>query len=97
MTSYRRRNRFAAEFERLSSEEQKAFRDAVARFVTALREGRTPDNGLGIRQMTNNPGVYEFHFSQRGRATFHYGTEERGKDAEVVWRRIGGHEIYRRP
>jgi hypothetical protein len=97
MTSYDRYNRFASEFDQLSSEEQKAFRTAVARFVAALWENRVPDANLGIRQMTDHTGVYEFHFSKRGRATFHYKTEERGKNADIMWRRIGGHEIYRKP
>ncbi len=41
--------------------------------------------------------VVEFHFSASGRATSHYGTEGRGADAHIVWRRIGGHDIYREP
>jgi hypothetical protein len=97
MTSYRRRNRFATEFGNLSAEDRKAFREAVARFVAALRSGSSPDPSLGISQLVNHPGIYEFHFSKRGRATFHYETEERGKDAEIMWRRIGGHEIYKNP
>lgn len=81
----------------MSPANQLAFREAVMRFVAALKEGRLPDPGLGIRQMTDHPGIYEFHYSRSGRATFHYGSDERGTDALMVWRRIGGHEIYRKP
>ncbi|MGH2409666.1 MAG: hypothetical protein ACRDGS_04760 [Chloroflexota bacterium] len=97
MTSYDWHNRFLAEYERLSPEDQDAFQAAIRRFVAALRASRAPDPGLGIRQMTNHPGIYEFHFSRRGGATFHYGSEDRGKEAHVVYRRVGGHEIYRQP
>jgi mRNA-degrading endonuclease RelE of RelBE toxin-antitoxin system len=97
MTQYDWHRRFMAEYERLSKEDQDAFQAAIKRFVAALREGRAFDPGLGIRQMTGHPGIYEFHFSKRGRATFHYKTEERGKEADVMWRRIGGHEIYKQP
>jgi len=60
MTSYRRRNRFATEFKNLSEEDRKAFREAVARFVAALRSGSSPDPSLGISQLVNHPGIYEF-------------------------------------
>jgi hypothetical protein len=94
---YIRQRLFQAEYARLSAANQLAFKEAVMRFVVALKEGRLPDPGLGIRQMTNHPGIYEFHYSRSGRATFHYGSADRGPDALVVWRRIGGHEIYRKP
>jgi hypothetical protein len=47
--------------------------------------------------MADHPGIYEFHFSAGGRATFHFGDPIVEGEAHIVWRRIGGHEIYREP
>jgi len=65
--------------------------------IATLKAGRALDVGLGVRQMTDHPGIYEYRFSAGGRATFNYGSEARGANAYVIWRRIGGHEIYREP
>jgi hypothetical protein len=89
--------RFMHEYRALSPQDKAAFLRARTRFVTASREGRVIDSGLGVHQMTNHPGIFEFRFSARGRATFHYGSTARGDDAYVIWRRIGGHEIYDEP
>jgi len=97
LPTYDRDPRFDREFARLSAAEVRAFLRAKNRFVAALKEGRPFEAGLGIEEMRGHPGVYEFHFSASGRATFHYGTEARGADAYIIWRRIGGHEIYREP
>jgi hypothetical protein len=32
-----------------------------------------------------------------GRATFEYGQEVRPGEAHIIWRRIGTHDIFRRP
>jgi inosine/xanthosine triphosphate pyrophosphatase family protein len=94
---YEYEKRFRLEFKSLSRESQSAFLEAVRRFVAALKEGRAPDNGLGIKEMKGHPGIYEFRYSRRGRATFEYLGEKRGNEAKVNWRRLGGHEIYREP
>ena len=41
-------------------------------------------------------GVWSLSFGDNLRATFSYGTEHQG-DAHIIWRRIGGHDIYREP
>ena len=89
--------RFLREYLSLTRQQRAAFRRARDRFVAALKAGRPFGAGLGVREMTDHPGIYEFRFSSAGRATFAYGSEARGADAHVVWRRIGGHEIYREP
>jgi hypothetical protein len=75
----------------------RAYLRAKDRFVAALKANRSPEPGLGIRQMAGHPSIYEFHFTDAGRATFEYGSASRGADAHVIWRRIGGHEIYNNP
>lgn len=88
---------FLAAFRALSAQDQEAFLRAKDRFVAALKAGRPLDPGLGVHQLTTHPGIYEFRFSRRGRATFHYLTDARAADAHIFWRRIGGHEIYHNP
>jgi hypothetical protein len=75
----------------------RAFLRAKDRLVAALKAGRPLDVGLGVHQIADHPGIYELRYSARGRATFSYGSTARGADAHVIWRRIGGHEIYREP
>jgi hypothetical protein len=48
------------EYLQLSVADARAFRRAKSRFVVALKAGRPPDPGLGIRQLTDYPGIYEF-------------------------------------
>ena len=89
--------RFMREYQSLSLREAAAFRRARDRFIAALQAHRPPEAGLGIEEMSGHPGVYEFHFSGSGRSTFHYGDPVIPGEMHVIWRRIGGHEIYREP
>lgn len=89
--------RFDREFAALSTTDARAFLWAKDRFVAALKANRPPEPGLGIRQLVGHPGIFEFHFSDAGRATFEYGSAARGPEAYVIWRRIGGHDIYDNP
>lgn len=97
MPTYAWQARFMREYRALSRQDKASFRRAKDRFVAALRADRPPEAGLGIEEMAGRPGIFEFHYSAGGRATFAYGTTARGADAHVIWRRIGGHEIYREP
>jgi hypothetical protein len=81
----------------LARTDRKAFRRAKDRFVAALQAKRVHEAGLGIREMTDHPGIFEFRFTARGRATFHYGDPVIESEVHIVWRHIGGHEIYREP
>jgi hypothetical protein len=40
---------------------------------------------------------YEMSWPGDGRATFHYGPEQRPGEPHIVWRRIGGHDILKNP
>lgn len=97
MPTYAWQARFMREYRALARQDKVAFRRAKDRFVAVLRMDRPPEAGLGIAEMAGHPGVYEFRYSASGRARFSYGTTARGSDAHVIWRRIGGHEIYREP
>ena len=97
MPTYNVDPRFLREYLSLTRQQRAVFRRARDRFVVAWKADRPFEAGLGIREMTDHPGIYEYRFSAGGRATFNYGSEARGANAYVIWRRIGGHEIYREP
>jgi len=50
-----------------------------------------------VKRVQGHPGVYEMTFAPDGRATFTFGEEIRPGETHIVWRRIGGHEIFERP
>ena len=45
------------------------------RFLAALKADRPFEAGLGIGEMTDHPGIFEFRFSASGRATFTMGRD----------------------
>jgi hypothetical protein len=88
---------FAREFARLSREQSREYRQAVEKFVDALRAGNPPPNSLRIKRIQGSKDVWEMSYSGDGRATFRYGTEVKPGETHVEWLRVGGHEILSRP
>jgi hypothetical protein len=88
---------FLREFARLSQAQQDQFIDAVKRMVEDLRNGRQFRATLRVKGVRGHPGIFEMSWGDGGRATFHYGTPRLPGDTHIVWRRIGGHEIFKRP
>jgi hypothetical protein len=88
--------RFRHDYGRLTRAQQAAWQRAVRRLVAGLRAGRL-DPALRVKRVQGHPGVWEITWAPDGRATFHYGDEVRSGDPHVVWRRIGTHEILKRP
>ncbi|MXZ30987.1 MAG: hypothetical protein F4236_01875 [Acidimicrobiia bacterium] len=76
---------------------QKAFLRAVSLFVDDLGEGLSPRPGLRVKGVRGYPGVFEIMWAPDGRATFAYGEERIPGHPHIIWRRVGGHEILRRP
>lgn len=81
----------------LSAEDQRAFRVAVAKFIEDLRVGRGLRKGLRVKGVQGARGVFELTWSSDGRATFHYGRAIVDDEPHIIWRRIGGHEIFAEP
>ncbi|WP_424893249.1 hypothetical protein [Streptomyces sp. XH2] len=97
MPTYEALPRFTADLGRLTPEQRRTFRRVVARaFVPDLRTGRFRA-GLRIKRVRCAPGVYELTWSGGGRATWSYGTERIRGAQHIVWRRIGGHDIFTGP
>lgn len=94
---------FQADYHRLSPEEKRAFRDALARFIAAAREYEKDPVGfrwpasLRVEKLVGQ-GVMAMTWSfsgPDGRATFQI--DQTGGEVVVVWRRVGRHSIYREP
>jgi hypothetical protein len=87
--------RFERDFAKLSPDQRRAFREALAKFVADLRTGRFR-KGLRVKGIQGAPGVFEMTWAPNGRATFAYGRPVRTGEAHFVWRRIGTHQIFER-
>lgn len=88
---------FLREFVKLTESQQDAFIDAMKHMVADLRDRQRFRAGLRIKRVQGHPGVFEMTWAADGRATFHYGPEQRPGETHIVWRRIGGHDILKNP
>jgi hypothetical protein len=79
----------------LTPQQQRTFGRTVAGFIADLRAG-TFRPALRVKRVQGYPGVWEMTWAADGRATFEYGEEIQG-EPHVIWRRIGTHDIFRRP
>ena len=97
MPTYDKEQRFLRDWAILSPEQRRHFMDAVGNMVLDLTLGLGFRAGLRIKGVQGHPGVFEMTWSPNGRATFSYGTSPHAGDVHIVWRRIGGHEIFKNP
>jgi len=89
--------RFRADFERLTPTQQIAFLIAVAEFVEDLRRDHTFRKGLRVKGIQGATGIFEMTWAPNGRATFEYGDEVTKGQPHVIWRRVGTHDVFKRP
>lgn len=92
MPTYERRPQFDRDYAALTTEQKRAFRTAVEKFVADLEEGRLRA-GLRVRGIRSAPGIFELTWAPNGRATFEYGTPIREGEPHIIWRRVGTHEV----
>ena len=88
---------FAADLAKLSTADRTAFELAVAQFVADLRRGSGFRKGLRVKKLQGHTEIWELTWAPDGRATWQYGPERRPGEPHVICRRIGGHEIFKRP
>jgi len=89
---------FWRDWDRLTPQQQRAFREAVAQFVVDLKgAGQSFHPSLRVKRVKGRPGVWEMTWAYDGRATFQYGDEVHAGQPHVIWRRVGTHAIFRRP
>jgi hypothetical protein len=100
---YDRTDRFKSDYKNLTQSERKLFRTAVQEINDAFdrrSKGGIPEwpSKLRIKRIQGTHGVWEMTWSfsgPDGRATFEIVSES--GDSILVWRRIGGHAIFREP
>ncbi len=86
---------FWRDWRSLTPQQQRAFRRVVEQFIADL-PGGTFRPALRVKRVQGSPGVWEMTWAADGRATFEYGDEIHG-EPHIVWRRVGTHDIFRRP
>ena len=85
------------DYDDLSADEQRQFREAVAQFVEDLQAKRRFRKGLRVKGVRGSDGVFEMTWADDGRATFQYGNSIHEGEAHVIWRRVGSHAIFSNP
>ncbi len=89
---------FWREWDRITPQQQRAFREAVGIFIADLAKGGHGFNPrLRVKRMQGHPGVWEMSWAPDGRATFEYGDEVHAGQAHIIRRRVGTRSIFRRP
>jgi hypothetical protein len=95
VASYERTRRFDRDWKALTDADRTRFRIAFRRFDADLTSG-TFRPGLRVKRVEGTEGVFEMTWAPDGRATFEYGPTQ-GDGTHVIWRRIGRHDVFRRP
>lgn len=87
---------FLRDWARLGHQQRQAFLSALSLFIVASASQSFPPQ-LRVKRVQGEPGVWEMTWAADGRATFSYGAEVVAGQSHVIWRRIGTHDIFRRP
>jgi hypothetical protein len=93
-------DQFWRDWATLSASEQAQFRDALKKFIHDLEHLPRGQfrRSLRVKPMRGAGGIFEMTWEgDDGRATFEYGAELTPGDPHIMWRRIGGHQIFSNP
>lgn len=88
---------FFADYKKLTDEQKKLFRLALEHFIDDLEKGGRFRKGLRVKGMAGHPGIWEMIWADDGRATFEFGPQQVPGEVHIIWRRIGSHDIFKRP
>jgi hypothetical protein len=88
---------FLREYRALPQSQRRAFPKAMQHMVQDLQAKRPFRVSLRIQGVQGHSGVFEMTWADDGRATFEYGPEQIPGETHIIWRRIGGHEIFKNP
>lgn len=97
MPTHSERAQFLREWAKLTPQQQTLFLAAVQEMVDDLRTHASFRPSLRVKGVQGAPGVYEMTWAPDGRATFQYGAPMQPGEAHIIWRRIGGHDIFTNP
>lgn len=79
---------FWRDWDKLTPQQQRAFREAVAQFIADLGSGGQGFHPrLRVKRVQGHPGVWEMTGAYDGRATFQYGEEVHSGQPHIIWRR----------
>jgi hypothetical protein len=93
--TWERTARFDRDWDQLSADERARFRRVAHVFVADLRAGQVRA-GLRVKRVDGTEAVFELTRAPDGRATFEHGAGG-AAGPHVIWRRVGRHDILRRP
>jgi hypothetical protein len=88
---------FVRDFDNLTADQKAAFLRAVILFVADLRAGEGIRKSLRVRKMAGHDDIWELTWAPDGRATFEYGVPVKEGHPHIRWRRVGTHDIFKRP
>jgi hypothetical protein len=94
--TFERFPRFRREFQNLTVDQQRAVLRMLHLFIAGLRLGSF-DSRLRLKRVQAHPGIWEISWAADGRATFEYGPEVLPGETDIIWRRIGAHDIFQEP
>jgi hypothetical protein len=101
MPTFDATERFFNDFARLTPAEKQAFRVARDKFVAALKANQVDPPfpaDLRIKLVQGTHGIWEMTWQwPDGRATWSYGEQVISGQVHIVWRRCGGHDIFKKP
>ena len=93
MPTYERSRQFVDDYAALSSEQRRAFRLAVEKFVADLKRAKGFRPGLRVKGIRGSPGMFELTWAPDGRAVFSYGASIKEGEPHIVWHAVGTHEV----
>jgi hypothetical protein len=98
MPTYEQEGLFAGDYRSLSPQQRRLFLAAVRLMVADLRAKQGFRPSLRIKGVQGYPGIFEMTWDMPdGRATFRYGQSQQAGESHIIWRRVGGHDIFKNP
>jgi hypothetical protein len=95
--TFERLTGFLRDFDALTLSQKATFLRAVVMFVADLRGGKGFRKSLRVKKMAGYDNVWELTWAPDGRATFEYGPTVKEGHSHIVCRRVGTHDIFKRP
>jgi hypothetical protein len=88
---------FLRDYDALSPSQKAPFLRAILLFVADLRRGTGFRKSLRVKKMAGYDNVWELTWAPDGRATFEYCVPVKEGHPHIRWRRVGTHDIFKRP